>query len=243
VRAVNLIPADQRRGMGRGPARSGGGAYAVLALLGGLAVCALAYGIAHHQVSTRSAQAKGLAARAQASQARAALLAPYTSFIALREQRTQAVLGIVNSRFDWAHALHELGRVLPPGASITSVTGTVGSTASPASTAGAATAKPGASGVSATPPGSVPTVTIAGCAISQSEVALTLDRLRLIDGVSEVTLTSSGKSTSSGAGGGGACPNGDPSYLAQVLFAPLPSTSAVSSSAAPRATVSAGGAR
>jgi Tfp pilus assembly protein PilN len=240
VRAVNLIPADQRRGMARGPARSGGGAYAVLAVLGGLAVCALAYGIAHHQVSTRSVQAKALAARTQASQARAALLAPYTSFIALREQRTQAVLGIVNSRFDWAHALHELGRVLPPGASIASVTGTVGSAGA---AAGAAAAKPGASGVSATPPGSVPTVTIAGCATSQSEVALTLDRLRLIDGVSEVTLTSSAKSATSGAGGGAGCPGSDPSYITQVFFAPLPSTSAVSSSAAPRATVSAGGAR
>ncbi len=46
---------------------------------------------------------------------------------------------------------------------------------------------------SATPPGSVPTFTLSGCATSQSEVAQTLDRLRLIDGVSEVTLQSSTK--------------------------------------------------
>ena len=41
------------------------------------------------------------------------------------------------------------------------------------------------------PAGSVPTFTLAGCATSQTEVAQTLDRLRLIDGVSEVTLQSS----------------------------------------------------
>lgn len=247
MRAVNLIPADQRSGgMARGPARSEGGAYAVLALLGGLAVCALLYGIAHHQISTRTAQANALAVQTQRNQARAALLAPYTSFIALREQRTQAVLGIVNSRFDWAHAMHELGRVLPLGTSISTLTGTVGSAASgtgtAASTAGAAAAKPGAT--SATPPGSVPTFTITGCSTSQSEVALTLDRLRLIDGVSEVTLSSSTKTGTSGGGGaGGACVGGDPSYTAVVSFAPLPASSAVGSSTTQSAALSTGGAR
>jgi hypothetical protein len=246
MRAVNLIPADQRSGgMARGPSRSEGGAYAVLALLGGLAVCALLYGIAHHQISTRTAQANALAVQTQRNQARAALLAPYTSFIALREQRTQAVLGIVNSRFDWAHAMHELGRVLPLGTSISSLTGTVGSATSGtgASTAAAAAAKPGAT--SATPPGSVPTVTLTGCSTSQSEVALTLDRLRLIDGVSEVTLSSSTKTGNSGGGGaaGGACVSGEPSYTAVVSFAPLPATSAVGSSTTQSAALSTGGAR
>jgi Tfp pilus assembly protein PilN len=241
VRAVNLIPADQRGGKARGPARSEGGAYAVLALLGGLAVCALLYGIANHQVSTRTAQANALAAETQRSQARAAQLAPYTSFIALREQRTQAVLGIVNSRFDWAHAMHELGRVLPLGTSISALSGTVGSATA---TTAAAAGKPGATGTSATPPGSVPTFTITGCSISQSEVALTLDRLRLIDGVSEVTLTSSAKTANAGSGAtGGACVGGDPSYTAVVSFAPLPATSAVSSSTTQTTALSSGGAR
>ncbi len=247
MRAVNLIPAEQRGGMARGPARSEGGAYAVLGLLGGLAVCALLYGIANHQVSTRTAQANALALQTQRSQARAAQLAPYTSFIATREQRTQAVLGIVNSRFDWAHAMHELGRVLPLGTSIASLTGTVGSATQTTA------AKPSATATSATPPGTVPTFTITGCSTSQAEVAMTLDRLRLMDGVSEVTLTSSAKTATSGGGGGGggagsaACVGGDPSYTAVVTFAPLPATSAVSSStpqsAAHSAALSTGGAR
>ena len=34
---------------------------------------------------------------------------------------------LVNSRFDWAGAFHELGRVLPSNVSLTSLSGTVGS--------------------------------------------------------------------------------------------------------------------
>jgi len=245
MRAVNLIPAEQRGGMARGPARSEGGAYAVLALLAGLAICAGLYGIAHHQVSTRTAQANALAVQTQQSQAKAALLAPYTSFIATREQRTQAVLGIVNSRFDWAHAMHELGRVLPIGTSISALTGTVGSATATASGSAGKTGATGATGTSATPPGSVPTFTITGCSTSQSEVALTLDRLRLIDGVSEVTLSSSAKTANSGGGGasGGACVGGDPSYTAVVTFAPLPASTAVSTQTTQTAALSSEGAR
>jgi hypothetical protein len=60
-------------------------------------------------------------------------------------------------------------------------------------------------------------------------VAQTLERLRLIDGVSEVTLTSSTSSAASASGGGasGGCPAGDPAFTLQVTFDPLPSASAV----------------
>jgi len=44
VRAVNLIPLEQRAGSGPAAGRSEGGAYAVLVLLAGLAVFALLYG-------------------------------------------------------------------------------------------------------------------------------------------------------------------------------------------------------
>ena len=245
MRAVNLIPSDQRAGAGGLAGRSGGGAYAVLALVGGLALLALLYGLAHRQVSSRRSQLASLNARAQRAQAAAGALASYTNFVALREERERAVSTLVDSRFDWAHAFHELGRVLPGGASISSIQGTVGSgSASTGSQAGAgsagagsATGTPkGATGgagaaVSATPPGSVPTFALSGCATSQSEVALTLNRLRLIDGVSEVTLqtstkTSPGAGTGAGAGVGG-CPPADPAYTIQLTFDPLPAASAI----------------
>jgi Tfp pilus assembly protein PilN len=234
MRAVNLIPDEQRGRSARGTGRSEGGAYAVLALLGGLAVLALLYGTARHQISSRRAQTATLASQTQRAQTTAGQLAPYASFLALREQRMQAVSALVDSRFDWAHALHELGRVLPPGASISSLSGTIGSassaTGAPVS-AGASGAKAGAV-TSATPPGSVPIFTLNGCATSQTQVALTLERLRLIDGVGEVTLQSSTKAGGSGAAGGGGssgtCVGSDPAFTVQVSFDPLPAASALS---------------
>jgi hypothetical protein len=248
MRAVNLIPSESRSGPTPGAGRSGGGAYAVLAILGGLAILALLYGIAHHQVSSRRAQAASLTARAQSAQAEVAQLAPYTSFAALRQQRLQAVSDLVDARFDWAHAFHELGRVLPRDAAIASLEGAVGPTSTSAastpstsggsssSTAPAASAAAGAAGVtvtSATPPGSVPTFTLSGCATSQQEVALTLQRLRLIDGVSGVALQSSTKSGGGGAvsSAAGKCESNDPAFTVQITFDPLPSSSTISSTA------------
>jgi hypothetical protein len=235
MRAVNLIPAEQRSGSAVGTGRSEGGAHAVLALVAGLAVLALLYGIAHHQIASRRAEAASVTAQAQQAQTAADRLAPYASFIALREQRTQAVSTLVDSRFDWAHVFHEFGRVLPLQVSIASLTGTVGS-ASPVpvpATAGAAGAAASTVASSSTPPGSVPTFTLVGCATSQPAVALMLERLHLMDGVRAVTLQSSAKASSAGSSGG--CPSGsppgDPSFSVQISFDPLPSASAAAASA------------
>jgi hypothetical protein len=269
MRAVNLIPAEQRAGAGLGAGSSEGGAYAVMAVIGGLALLAFLYGRADHQISSRRAQAATLTAQAQRAQAETSQLAPYTSFASLREQRMQAVSTLVDSRFDWAHVFHEFGRVLPVQVSVSSLQGTIagpsttGSTTpaapAPATPAGATpaatTPAAGAPGTpaaaaapavtSATPPGSVPTFTLAGCATSQPAVALMLDRLRLIDGVGSVTLQSSTKSSagSSGAGGAG-CLAGEPAYTVQIAFEALPTSStthAATKSAA--STTSTGGAR
>ncbi|HWX95382.1 MAG TPA: hypothetical protein VNZ01_00905 [Solirubrobacteraceae bacterium] len=241
MRAVNLIPADQRGGASRRAGRSQGAAYAVLGLLAGLALLAVAYGVARHQVSDRTSKAVALETRVQQVQAEAAKLAPYSSFIALREQRVQAVSQLVNSRFDWAHAFHELGRVLPANVAITALAGAVGSTTGPAGSGPAsgpahstgAGAGAGGSVASATPPGSVPTFNISGCAKTQSTVALTLERLRLIDGVSAVSLVSSTKSAagggSTGSTGGGACPGSYPVFNVLVTFDALPLFSGKSS--------------
>jgi Tfp pilus assembly protein PilN len=222
MRAFNLIPPDERDGAGIGAGKSGGGAFVVLGLLGVLAIFALLYGGARHQISNDRGQVATLTAQAQQAQAQAARLAPYVSFMALREQRMQAVEELVDSRFDWAHAFHEFGRVLPKDASLSSLSGTIGS----ATGAAAPVASSSAAVASSTPPGSIPTFALSGCATSQTEVALTLDRLRLIDGVKEVTLQSSTNGSSSGAGGCVA-------FAMQVAFEPLTSASATSSTSTP----------
>jgi Tfp pilus assembly protein PilN len=235
MRAVNLIPSENRGGgIGVGAGRSEGAAYAVLGVLAGLAILALLYGIARHDVSSRRAELASVQARTQQADETASGLSSYTSFLTLREQRVQAVTSLVDSRFDWAQSLHELGRVLPHDATITSLNGTIGTAAG--SSSGAAS---GGSVSSATPPGSVPTFALAGCATSQSEVALTLQRLHLINGVTNVSLQSSQKSTASAAADSGQCSNGRASFTVQVSFAPLPAVPV--SSAATQLTSSTGG--
>jgi hypothetical protein len=234
----------------------------VLAALAGLAILAVLYGIASHQISSRRAQVASLSAQVARAKAAAGQLAPYTTFLALRERRMQAVAQLVDSRFDWAHAFHELGRVLPKDASISTLTGTVGAAGKPgsggpaasSSPSGASGSSPGASGAgaggaaasgssasSATPPGSVPVFLLSGCATSQSEVALTLQRLRLIDGVSEVTLQSSTKSAADVSGGEAGCPAHDPAFSVQITFAAMPAGPEQGTSTA-RLTSSTGGA-
>ncbi len=239
MRAVNLIPAEQRSGSAVGAGRSEGAAYAVLAVLAGVAVLALLYGTARNNISSRRAQIATATARASQAQSAASRLAPFTSFIALREQRMQTVAQLVDSRFDWAHVFHEFGRVLPQQVAISSLTGTIASTASSASTSSPApsTPAPGASSTaaapapaaasaapvgSATPPGSVPTFILAGCATSQPVVAEMLERLRLIDGVSQVTLQSSTKA----AAAGGGCPGESAVFSVTIAFDALPSATA-----------------
>ncbi len=229
MKAVNLIPSEQRRGGGVGLAgRSGGAQYVVVGLIGGLAALALLYGEADHEISAKQAQATKLRGEAARAQSEASKLAPYTSFVAMREERLKDVQELANTRFDWAHVMHELGRVLPTDASLSQVTATVGAAttaaaAAPAPAAGA-TSTAASTVTSATPAGSTPTFTIGGCATTQSEVALTMNRLRLMDGVSEVTLQSSSKAGGGGGGGGaaGGCPAGDPVFNMQVSFDPLP---------------------
>jgi len=265
MRAFNLIPADERGGASLSAGKSGGSAFVVLGLLGVLAIFALLYGQASRQISSQTAKIAMLNTQAQAAQAQAAKLEPYVSFMTMHEQRVQAVDQLVDSRFDWAHAFHELGRVLPPNqVALTSLTGTIGSgtgsTAAGADTAAGAskaasaatgasataaagassTSAPSTSATSATPPGSVPTFTLSGCATSQSMVALTLDRLRLIDGVSDVTLQSSTQAAKTGAGGSSGSSCAGATFAMQIAFDPLPSASATSSpSTTPTETASA----
>lgn len=262
MRAVNLIPAEHRGGASAGSGQSEGGAYALLALLAGVALLVALYGSAHRHISSRQGEEVRVTAQAQQAQAAAQGLAPYTSFTAMREQRLQAVTTLVEARFDWAHVFHEFGRVLPAGISISALEGTVGTTpaggapvvptpaptttgsssASGSSTStsgsastGSATATAAAPAVaSATPVGSLPAFTISGCATTQREVAVMLERLRLMDGVNGVTLQSSTKSASAGGGAAsGTCPKSAPVFTARIAFDPLPAAPAKTSSAAP----------
>jgi Tfp pilus assembly protein PilN len=240
MKAVNLIPGERRRKSRDVVGRSGGAALIVLGLVAGLIALVVMYGSSSHQISRQVGEAAALTAKTNAVEARTGRLNSYTSFVAMAEQRMRTVSQLVESRFDWSHALHELGRVMPAGTALDSVHGAVGSAGSQVSATSSASSSSSSSTAStsvtsSTPPGSTPTFTLSGCATSQATVAQTLQRLRLMDGVSEVQLqssTSSGSSSGGGASaGGGSCPAGDPSFTVNVGFAALPAAPAISAPA------------
>lgn len=223
MKAVNLIPGEHRQGSGSLTGRSSGAALIVLGVVAGLAVLILMYGSANRHISSEKGEVAALNAQASAIQARAGRLTPYTNFVSMADQRTQTVAQLVQARFDWSHALHELGRVLPAGTSLATLHGQVGEATQTSASSAPATGAP----ASSTPPGSTPAFTLTGCAVSQSVVAQSLQRLRLMDGASEVQLQSSTKpaagSTGSGGGSGsGGCPGNDPSFTVQIVFTGLP---------------------
>ncbi len=244
MRAVNLLPPEQRGDASLGGGRSGGGAYVVLGLLAGLTVLGLLYGIARHNVSSRRSELDSINAKIAQTNASAGQLSQYTSFIEASSQRTKTISELASSRFAWASTLHELGRVLPAGVSISSLEGNVAtatatggsspsaSSSSSSSSSGAGSASKGSPAASSTPPGSVPTFTLTGCATSQDVVAKMLTRLPLITGVREANLQGSASASGGApASGSAACPAGSPSFTVQVIFAPLPQGSAGATSA------------
>jgi Tfp pilus assembly protein PilN len=232
MRAVNLIPSEQRASSGSLTGRSGGAALVLVGIVFGVAVLALMYGLAHRQIAKESGEVATIQAQIAEVQARAGRLAPYTAFVSMAEQRTKTVAQLVQARFDWSHTMRELGRVLPSGSNLLTLNGAAGS-AGPGSSSAASPASSSASRsgtpASSTPPGSTPTISLTGCSVSQSEVAQTLQRLKLMDGVSEVHLVSSveaGNSSggSSGASSSGGCPKSYYLYSVTVVFSALPAT-------------------
>jgi Tfp pilus assembly protein PilN len=241
MKAVNLIPGEQRQGAGGLSdltGRSGGGALIVLGVIVGLAVMIVMYGSAHHSISSQNGEVAQIKAETSAVEARTGRLTPYANFVTMANQRTETVAQLVQARFDWSHALRELGRVLPAGTSLNALHGTVGASttgSSSSSSSSAAASTP----ASSTPPGSTPVFTLTGCATSQSVVAQALQRLRLMDGANEVQLQSSTKAETGGGSGGsggsgatGTCSGNDPSFTTQVTFVGLPAAPATGVSTA-----------
>ena len=195
MRPVNLIPADQRRGESA-PLRTGALSYLVVGVLA-LAVAGVSEVVlTDNKISDREAQKSALVVREAAAQQQADALAPYVDFASLQQARRQTVSQLAESRFDWERVLRELAIVIPSDVWLSSLSGS-------AATADSSTSTPSALSGSATGP----TLSIDGCATSQTAVAGFVASLKDIDGVTRVGLQSS---VSSG-GGSSSSSSGTPS--------------------------------
>lgn len=221
MKAVNLIPKDARRGHGPSVGFGLSPAYIVLGLLAVALVFVVVYVTTSNTISDRKAQLANVQSQLTAQQAEAARLAKYVQFASLAQTRIQTVRQIAAARFDWYQALSDLSKVVPANTSLESLTGTVAPGASAGTTGGS-----NASGLRSDIP--VPAFELVGCTQTQDDVARLMSRLRVIHGVTRVTLGNSQKTGTTGSGaavsGGGAagCGVNAPTFDLIVFFGPLP---------------------
>jgi Tfp pilus assembly protein PilN len=233
MNAVNLIPADRRKGN-----LSVSASPVTLGLIGGLVVVLIAavlYVFAANDVKSRQSELARVTANAFSWQAAANSYTHYATAAQQRKQQIVDVRQLVSGRFPWSTLLSQIGGVMPSDAALSSFQAQSPSADSTAVSGTTTTSSP-----TSAPTGSA--ITIAGCAASQSAVAATMVALHRVQGVSSVSLQSSsdgstsGSSASSGSSSGssgsssgqGGCPFQVTFQMTLVL-----GTSATSTSAAP----------
>jgi Tfp pilus assembly protein PilN len=173
MRPINLIPAEERRRTRGAGSRSGPLPFL---LIGGLALLLVGVLMLLHysnQISDREDNVAQLESERSVATAKAAELAPFTSFVQMGEQRTSTIAELADARFDWPRVIQQLSLILPPDVYFTSMSGSAGGGGLEASAV------------------SVPSLALAGCASSQDAVAGFVATLKQIDGVTRVSLANS----------------------------------------------------
>jgi Tfp pilus assembly protein PilN len=180
MKAVNLIPGDQRRAKATG--ERSGASYVVLGVLGVLLVMALAYVLTANGVNDKTSKAAAAKQEADTLEAKAAQLDSFADFASIKEQRLAAVVSAAQTRFDWERLMRELARVMPSGSWLQTTQASVLGDPNAAAT-------PTSAGVTTAP--AAPSATFVGCTPKQSEVAKILVRLRSLHRVVDVELNES----------------------------------------------------
>jgi Tfp pilus assembly protein PilN len=242
MRAVNLIPLEERRGQ-HSPLRTGPIAYIVVGVLFLALAGVTSLVLTGNQIAERKTEVARLHQEVAVASARAQRLAAYTQFRALSEQRVETVRSLADSRFDWERVMRELSLVLPSDVWLTSLT----ATAAPGATISASASGSSGSGLRAAIAG--PALEMSGCARGQDGVAGFVGALKDIDGVTRVGVQSSALpdvgtaagATTGGEGSGGSTDCRTRGFIAQfqlvVAFdaAPVPVSAGGAEEAAPEA--------
>jgi Tfp pilus assembly protein PilN len=211
MKAVNLIPNEQRRAQGTGA--QAGSAYIVIGVLVTLLAMVAGYVLTSNKVTKNKNDAAAAKAEADSLEAEIAQRGAFTNFSQIKETRLASVSGVAETRFDWERLMRELSRVMPSGTWLqttdASVTGEV---------AGAEASTPVAGAVVAPQP----KVNLVGCTPDQSDVAGMMVRLRQLHRVSDVELNQS--STQLSATGDASVDNCGRNYQFDLLvsFSPTP---------------------
>jgi Tfp pilus assembly protein PilN len=242
MKAVNLLPEKNRPRRPSGG--KGNGGYIVLGILGAVLIGVLVYVLTLNTINDSKSKIKEATAEAARLNEEANSLGAYGDFAKIKSERVQSVMTLAQGRFDYERLVRELAQVLPPdvwlvnaaasaaGDGSSTTTSTPAPAAPPAGGSGASGSTPAATSTPAAPSG--PTLQLQGCARDQSQVAVTLVRLRELQGAVDVSLDHSTRGedntgpaaapagSSGGADSGCGTTAGKPNYSfqASVTFAP-----------------------
>src|SRR3954470_22601465 len=199
MKAVNLLPEKHRPRKATGGQGKGG--YVVLGVLGAVLVGVFVYVLTLNTINDSKSQIKEATAEAAKLNEEANSLGPYGDFANIKAERVKSVMSLAQGRFDYERLVRELAHVLPPDVWL--VNAAASAEGDPRTTPTSTPAPSGASGAPGTAPAapSGPTLKLQGCARDQSQVAVTLVRLRELQGATDVSLDHStrGEDTASAA--------------------------------------------
>jgi Tfp pilus assembly protein PilN len=186
VRAVNLIPTEQRRAKASG--KASGAAYVVVGVLAVFLVMAVAYVLTSNKVNENETKAAEAKQEADALEAQAAALGSFTNFAAIKEQRLVSVVTTAQVRFDWERLMREVSMIMPEGSWLKTTQASVLGDPDAAADAAGSTA----------PVVANPSATFVGCTKKQSEVATLMVRMRQMHRVTDVELNQSAQEAADG---------------------------------------------
>jgi Tfp pilus assembly protein PilN len=198
MRPVNLIPPEQRRDS-QSPLRTGPLPYLVLGALVALLVGVALLVVTGNQISEKKSEIVTLKREDKLAQKKAERLASYVQLAQLRQQRTETVDSLADSRFDWERVMRELSKILPSDVWLTRLS----ASASPEASSSSSSSEGSGGGLRSSIPG--PAIEMTGCADNQDGVAGFVAAVKEIDGVTRVGFESSalaGEESSSESGEG-----------------------------------------
>jgi Tfp pilus assembly protein PilN len=179
MKAVNLIPSEQRRAQATG--KQNGSSYIVIGVLVTLLALVGAYVFTSNNVKDRNSKAAAAKVQADRLEAEVAQRGAFTNFSDIKKTRLTSVVTVASTRFDWERLMRELSRVMPEGSwlqsSDASVTGDVEGETTTSATG--------------TPVAAMPKANLVGCTPEQSDVARMMVRMRQIHRVTDVKLNES----------------------------------------------------
>jgi Tfp pilus assembly protein PilN len=190
MKAVNLLPEKHRPRQPSGGQGKGG--YVVLGVLGALLVGVLVYVMTLNSINDSKSQIKKATAEAARLNEEANSLGPYGDFANIKAERVKSVMELAQGRFDYERLVRELAHVLPPDVWLTSASTSSDGSSTPSGSGATPPATPpaGATGApgAAAPSPTGPTLTLQGCARDQTQVAVTIVRLRELQSATDVSL-------------------------------------------------------